>query len=123
MLEDYISAGTLPDDLVDVSEDIYHQYIEAPPEGKTRGANAKGMPAWIASPKPVETPEAAENKRYYLLLQAQNTISIWQTELQLGVISEQDKASLTTWVAYIQQLRAVDTSKSDIIWPDIPAII
>lgn len=121
MLGDYLSAGSLPDDLVDVSEEIYHQYIQTPPAGKIRGADYQGLPTWIEIPQLLETPESAENKRSYLLSQAQNTISVWQTELQLGVISDQDKEFLTVWVLYIQQLRAVDTSTPNIIWPDIPA--
>jgi len=121
MLEDYLSAGTLPDDLVDISEEIYSLYVQTPPAGKMRGADLQGMPTWVDIPQSVETPESAENKRSYLLAQAQNTISVWQTELQLGIINDQDKESLTAWIGYIQQLRAVDTSKSSVTWPDIPA--
>ncbi|HBL9019006.1 TPA: tail fiber assembly protein [Enterobacter hormaechei] len=53
---------------------------------------------------------AAEQMKSELLAEAQSTISIWQTELQLGVISEGDKASLVQWLAYIKLLKAVDTS-------------
>ncbi|EJI3741613.1 tail fiber assembly protein, partial [Escherichia coli] len=42
-------------------------------------------------------------------------------ELQLGIISDEDKASLIAWVQYIKALKAVDTSKApDIIWPELP---
>ncbi|EIM9692463.1 tail fiber assembly protein [Salmonella enterica] len=65
--------------------------------------------------------EAAEQKKSALLLEAQATISLWQTELQLGIISDEDKASLIAWMNYIKAVQAVDTSKaSDIIWPDKP---
>ena len=56
-----------------------------------------------------------------LLSEAQSTISLWQTGLQLGLISDEDKASLITWMAYIQALNAVDISTApDIDWPLMP---
>lgn len=65
--------------------------------------------------------EAAEQQKAALLLEAQATISLWQTELQLGIISDEDKASLITWMNYIKAVQAVDTSKApDITWPDKP---
>ena len=39
--------------------------------------------------------EEAEQKKSALLNKAQSTISLWQTELQLGIISDDDKASLS----------------------------
>jgi hypothetical protein len=56
-----------------------------------------------------------------LLSEAQSTISLWQTGLQLGIISDEDKASLITWMTYIQALNAVDISTApDIDWPLMP---
>lgn len=65
--------------------------------------------------------EAAEQQKAALLVEAQTTISLWQTELQLGIISDEDKASLIVWMNYIKAVQAVDTSKApDITWPDKP---
>lgn len=65
--------------------------------------------------------EAAEQQKAALLAEAQTTISLWQTELQLGIISDEDKASLIAWMKYIKAVQAVDTSKApDITWPDKP---
>ncbi|MFH2226045.1 tail fiber assembly protein [Enterobacter kobei] len=64
----------------------------------------------------------AEQQKEALLSEAQTTISLWQTELQLGIISDEDKASLIAWMQYIKALQAVDTSIApDIIWPEKPA--
>ena len=64
---------------------------------------------------------AAEQKKASLLAEAQSTISLWQTELQLGIISDDDKDSLIAWMKYIQALNAVDTSTApDIEWPVKP---
>ncbi|ELU9742643.1 tail fiber assembly protein [Escherichia coli] len=64
---------------------------------------------------------AAEQKKASLLAGAKGTISMWQTELQLGIISDDDRASLIAWMKYIQALNAVDTSTApDIEWPVKP---
>lgn len=66
--------------------------------------------------------EAADQQKAALLIEAQETISFWQTELQLGIISDEDKTSLIAWMQYIKALKAVDTSKApDITWPVPPA--
>lgn len=65
--------------------------------------------------------EEAEQKKSALLNKAQSTISLWQTELQLGIISDDDKASLIAWMKYIQSMNAIDTSAApDIEWPERP---
>lgn len=62
--------------------------------------------------------EAADQQKAALLAVAQETISFWQTELQLGIISDEDKASLIAWMQYIKAVQAVDTSTApDITWP------
>lgn len=64
---------------------------------------------------------AAEQKKSALLTDAQRTVSLWQTELQLGIISDDDKTSLIKWMKYIQVLNALDTSTApDIGWPVKP---
>lgn len=66
--------------------------------------------------------EAANQQKAALLVEAQETISFWQTELQLGIISDEDKASLIAWMQYIKAVQAVDTSKApNITWPTPPA--
>ena len=64
---------------------------------------------------------AAKQKKSSLLAEAKGTISMWQTELQLGIISDDDKVSLITWMKYIQALSVIDISASpDIEWPIKP---
>lgn len=64
----------------------------------------------------------AERKKSELLADAKNMISEWQTELQLGLIDEADKASLISWLAYIKELKALIPSDwPDFSWPQRPA--
>lgn len=63
----------------------------------------------------------AEQTKARLLNDAKNSISLWQTELQLGIISEDDKMQLTVWMRYIQALQKVDTATApDLTWPEQP---
>ncbi|MFE4112450.1 tail fiber assembly protein [Kosakonia sp. YIM B13611] len=63
----------------------------------------------------------AEQKKTQLLNEAKNTISLWQTELQLGIIGDDDKARLIEWLQYIKQLQTVDTATApNISWPEKP---
>ncbi|EFH7259136.1 tail fiber assembly protein, partial [Escherichia coli] len=52
----------------------------------------------------------AEQQKTNLLNAANSKISLWQTELQLGIISGDDKASLIAWIGYIKAVQATDTS-------------
>lgn len=56
-----------------------------------------------------------------LLDDAKNTINIWQTELQLGIISDENKARLIVWMQYINSLLEVDVTKTSVTWPALPA--
>lgn len=65
--------------------------------------------------------DAAERHKANLLSAANSKISLWQTELQLGIISDDDKASLIAWIGYIKAVTATDTSTApDVIWPELP---
>lgn len=80
--------------------------------------------AWVtdADKKHSAEVDAAERRKAALTEDAKATISLWQTELQLGVISNEDKASLINWLAYIRELQALNTDAApDISWPVPPA--
>ncbi|EEZ4302370.1 tail fiber assembly protein [Enterobacter hormaechei] len=99
------------------------------PEGTTTLEPATPYDTWNGSEWVTDTEaqhaadvKAAEQQKAALLLEAQTTISLWQTELQLGIISDEDKASLIAWMKYIKALQAVDISTAPgITWPTPPA--
>jgi len=80
--------------------------------------------AWVpdkAAQKSAQQALAA-NEKAQRLIAAKEHISLWQTQLQLGIISEQDKTALINWMNYIQALQAVDSAgAAEIIWPAQPA--
>lgn len=98
------------------------------PEGTTTQAPVTEYDTWNGSEWVTDTEAqhtaevvAAEQQKAALLVQAQATISLWQTELQLGIISDEDKASLIARMNYIKAVQAVDASAApDINWPEKP---
>ncbi|HDG8230679.1 TPA: tail fiber assembly protein [Salmonella enterica subsp. enterica serovar Typhimurium] len=56
---------------------------------------------------PVDYQAKAETTRQKLLDAANSAIADWRTELALGEISDDDKASLTKWMAYIRELKSL----------------
>ncbi|CAD6084818.1 tail fiber assembly protein [Escherichia coli] len=83
----------------------------------------------VVSPVPVDYHKKAESQRQSLLDDANNTTADWRTELSLGIISDEDKASLVKWMTYIKALKALDVSgvKDEdsfkaIKWPEVPVV-
>lgn len=123
MKDDYVDTGLWPESGVEVDEDVFTEF-QTPPIGKMREPNSEGYPSWVDIPPP--SPEAlvfiAEQHKAALLNESQSIISIWQTQLQLGIIDSEDKVSLIAWMNYIKAVQKVDTSKApNITWPIKPA--
>ncbi|WP_395597477.1 tail fiber assembly protein [Morganella morganii] len=63
----------------------------------------------------------AEAQKQHLIAEASQKTQMWQTQLLLGIITEEDKASLKEWMLYVQHVQAVDVSTApDITWPVKP---
>ncbi|EFH7152483.1 tail fiber assembly protein [Escherichia coli O156:H5] len=78
-------------------------------------------------PVPADYRKIAETQRNRLLSDARNITSDWQTELSLGIISDDDRLKLTRWMLYIRELNSLDLSGTDnkddfeaINWPAVP---
>lgn len=64
---------------------------------------------------------AARAEKNARVTEAGNATQSWQTQLALGIITDEDKASLVAWMKYLQALQAVDLSIApDISWPEKP---
>ncbi|WP_447867172.1 tail fiber assembly protein [Rahnella bonaserana] len=79
---------------------------------------------FVAPVQPAPTQEEltaeAKKQKAQILQTINETTQMWQTQLLLGIITDDDKANLTSWMKYAQQVQAVDTSKSPVIWPETP---
>lgn len=126
LLSVYEDAGTLPNDLVPVDEDVFREFTATPEPGKIRVAGIDGLPAWGDIPPPTheELIVIAEQVRQQLLTQADAVMLDWRTELMLGEISDTNRAKLSAWLAYKNDVKAVDatTAPEHVNWPVPPGV-
>ncbi|MEM8183804.1 tail fiber assembly protein [Morganella morganii subsp. sibonii] len=121
---DYEASGIWPDDIKPVDDDVMEKFADTPPSGMRLGADKKGNPAWVDIPPPTfaELVEQTESKKRSLIAEASQKTQMWQTQLMLDIITEEDKASLKEWMLYVQQVQAVDPSLgAGVVWPTPPA--
>lgn len=66
----------------------------------------------------------AENERQRLLKHADAVILDWRTELMLGEISDANRAKLSAWMAYKNDVKSVDvtTDPEHVNWPVPPEV-
>ncbi|EBC1598971.1 phage tail protein [Salmonella enterica subsp. enterica serovar Halle] len=117
-----------------VSEDVSRLYpagfsvveTDALPDGCDISGNWRFVDGAV-SPVPVDYPKKAESQRQRLLDDAADITEDWRTDLQLEIISDEDKASLVKWMTYIKKLKALDlsgvkdeTDYNAIKWPAKP---
>lgn len=125
MKEAYLVAGSLPPDIVEVSDAVYAEYSGEPPQGKVRGVDVSGHPVWLDLPPPTEEDLHAEaaNIRQILIEQALDYISDkqWQGKAAMGRLKDGEREQYNAWLDYLDALDAVDISAvPDVNWPSSP---
>lgn len=115
--ESYEAAGTWPEKGINVDESVFFEFTQNVPDGKMRGSDKKGNPAWVDIPPLTQEQHVAiaEAQKQALIAEASEKTKLWQTQLMLGIITEEDKSSLKEWMLYVQKLQTIDTS----VAPDI----
>ncbi len=120
MQEDYILAGSFPDDAVEVEEAIWLTFAgDIPPAGKVRIAGEKGLPAWADAPQPDIDPVTAFSKqKHTLLADAENVITPLTRAVKYGIATDEEKARLEAWEKYSVLLSRTDAENPG--WPEQP---
>ena len=80
---------------------------------------------WVTDPAEEKAANIKTVKEHQaaLIAEANNITQAWQTQLRLNMITDKDKASLISWMKYIQVLQNIDISHtSKISWPPRPDI-
>ncbi|MCO8139779.1 tail fiber assembly protein [Escherichia coli] len=113
-----------PSDAVLLTEEETETYwMVTPPDGKKLGA-VDGKPAWVDIPPRTreELIKDAENERKRLLANADAVMLDWRTELMLDEISDTNRAKLSAWLAYKNEVKAVDVTADPehVNWPVPP---
>ena len=121
----YEPSNAWPADAIEVDDEIAATFMTTDiPEGKVLGIKDGGA-AWVDAPLPTHEQYVsdADAMKTSLLNEANQVTADWRTELALGIISDDDKASLTSWMQYIKAVKAIDTSLApDMVWPDKPTL-
>lgn len=119
------SVNGWPEDAVSVAEADYENLLQGQSTGRIITADTDGRPMLV---DPVIDWQArAEQQRKNYIASANEITSDWRTELQLDVIADDDRISLTNWMAYIRALKSLDLSGVDseasfdaVDWPAEP---
>ncbi|WP_410528923.1 tail fiber assembly protein [Serratia sp. AXJ-M] len=124
LLEYYEEAGTLPDDLLDVSDEIYSIFSGPPPEGKVRGSK-KGKPVWANIPPLTkeQLQQQAAIQKQSDMDKANNIIAPLERAVRLGLATREEQSALNEWETYSVLLSRIDTSEApNINWPNPPSL-
>ncbi|ELR0864812.1 tail fiber assembly protein [Escherichia coli] len=125
--DDYETAGTFPDDAVQLDDQMSADFIRPAPEGKYLSAGSDVYPEWAVIPPPTydEMIADAEAQKQRLIDQANAYMNSkqWPGKAAMGRLTESEKAKYNAWLDYLDALEAVDTSSApDINWPTPPAV-
>lgn len=127
MKEEYLTNGSLPSDVIEVSDSVRNEYNFAPPEGKQL-SSSQNMPVWIDIPAPTHDELIAEAEREkQQRIDAANEFmnsKQWPGKAVIGRLKGDELAQYILWLDYLDALDAVDTSSAqDIEWPTPPASV
>ncbi|MDN0095114.1 tail fiber assembly protein [Yersinia rohdei] len=120
--EQYVTAGNWPDDVVEVSNKLFQEFITAP-AGKERKAGTDGMPRWVdvQPPSKIELIAQAEYKKTELMSQANSEIAPLQDAVDLNMANADEVTALQSWKKYRVLLNRVDIDAApEIDWPVAP---
>lgn len=126
MKEDYVVAGSWPDDGKEVTIDCFLEFTSVAHTDKYRVAGDDGFPAWEQVPAPTEEQliaiADAERMRLIGLANANINVKQWPGKAAIGRLKGDELTQYNLWLDYLDSLQAVDTSKApDINWPKQPS--
>lgn len=119
MLNEYKEAGSLPDDLKEISEDDYLSFFN-PPEGYGGFFDEKG-PRVEKLPDPDYIAIAAQ-QRDALIAEANTETYPFSLKMQMGrSLTAEEKTKVNAWLDYMDALNGLDLSNApNINWPVKP---
>ncbi|MEJ1617422.1 tail fiber assembly protein [Escherichia coli] len=100
--------------------------VEVPDITANRRANISGN--WLFKDGAVikrtyteeEQRQQAENEKQNLLQLVRDKTQLWDSQLRLGIISDENKQKLTEWLLYAQKVESTDTSVLPVTFPEQP---
>ncbi|MGL9719924.1 tail fiber assembly protein [Symbiopectobacterium sp.] len=116
--QSYIDAGSFPEDVIEVNDDVWLEFAgNPPPDGKERAVGEAGLPVWIDIPPPTpqQRMDEAERKKAALMQKASAAMAPLQDAVDLAMVTEAEKVQLVAWKKYRVLLNRLDISGA----PDI----
>ncbi|MBW5823625.1 tail fiber assembly protein [Yersinia kristensenii] len=98
LLDVYAGAGTLPDDLIEIGDDIYSEFANESPVGKMRGADKKGKSVWLNVPVPTVTADniAATARSYRdAFIKATDSMMVGDYSIDDNPLTDAQRSELT----------------------------
>uniref|UniRef100_UPI0036DE51D6 tail fiber assembly protein n=1 Tax=Photorhabdus sp. RM322S TaxID=3342825 RepID=UPI0036DE51D6 len=121
--QDYIEAGSWPNDPISVTDDIFYKFSGIPLIGKTLSSGEDGLPCWedIPSPTKEELISITEAQRAQFIFLANEKITPLSDAVELDIATNEEALLLKEWKKYRVMLNRIDTSKAlEIDWPIAP---
>lgn len=122
--DDYLAAGTWPNDLIEISKEWFQFLIDSQEEGKEITVNEYGQPVLTEPPAPTKEQyiAEAEAEKAAQMSTASAAIAPLKDAVDLGMATKDEEALLLAWQQYRVLLMRVDTSVApDVEWPVFPA--
>ncbi|MBS9435963.1 tail fiber assembly protein [Photorhabdus noenieputensis] len=121
--QNYIEAGSWPNDPLPVTDDIFNEFSGVPPIGKILSSDENGLPCWEDIPPPTkeEFIFIAENQKTQFISLANEKITPLSDAEELDIATDEEIRLLKEWKKYRVMLNRVDTSTAPKIdWPIAP---
>ncbi len=67
-----------------------------------------------------EQRQQSENEKQSLLQLVRDKTQLWDSQLRLGIISDENKQKLTEWMLFAQKVESTDTSSLPVTFPEQP---
>lgn len=121
--DEYEKAGSWPNDLVEITDDLYDALFAGQSDGKVITPGDDGRPVLTdpAPPTDEELIAQANSRIKSLMAYATSAIGPLQDAEDLGIQTEDEAELLKAWKKYRVQLNRVDASRAGVIdWPEAP---
>lgn len=120
----YAAAGTLPDDLVEITNELFESCMNAPNCNSHIEPDANGLPSVVEDIQTAEQIKSAiDGQISGLSSLASLRIAPLQDAVDLGIATEEETTLLTAWKTYRVALNRVPTQAgypTTIDWPEQP---
>lgn len=121
--ESLSDAEKFNDDFSNISEmsDALLESFKNPPPGGRWTVKGWVIDDALLAEQKVQLISDAENRRKYLLSEANDSVAPLQDAVDLGMATSEEESALKEWKTYRVMLNRVDISTApDVIWPEPP---